>query len=91
VRVAQTFDDAQRLQVGEVLVCPATDPNWAPVFAVAAALVTDTGGSLCHGAVLAREYRLPAVVGTHVGTTRLRTGQLVEVDGLMGSIRLLEA
>jgi phosphohistidine swiveling domain-containing protein len=91
VRVAQTFDDAQRLQVGEVLVCPATDPSWAPVFAVAAALVTDTGGSLCHGAVLAREYRLPAVVGTHVGTTRLRTGQFVEVDGLVGSIRLLEA
>ena len=44
-----------------------------------------------YGAVLAREYRLPAVVGTHVGTTRLRTGQLVEVDGLVGSICLLEA
>jgi pyruvate,water dikinase len=89
VRVATTIDDARLLQAGEVLVCPATDPSWTPLFAVAAALVTDTGGSLCHAAVLAREYRLPAVVGTHVSTTQLRTGQRVEVDGLSGLVRLL--
>jgi pyruvate,water dikinase len=71
-------------------VCASTDVNWTPLFALAAALVTDTGGSLCHAAVVAREYRLPAVVGTHVATRTLRTGQLVEVDGASGSVRLLE-
>jgi rifampicin phosphotransferase len=90
VRVARTFDEAQALQRGEVLVCPATDANWAPLFGVASALVTDTGGSLCHAAVLAREYHLPAVVGTHTATTQLQTGQRVEVDGLSGRIRLLD-
>lgn len=91
VRVAQSLEDALLLRAGEVLVCPSTDPNWAPLFAVAAALITDTGGSLCHAAVLAREYGLPAMVGTHVGTTQLWTGQRVEVDGLAGSIRLLDS
>jgi rifampicin phosphotransferase len=90
VRVAHTFDQAQALERGEVLVCPATDANWAPLFGVAGALVTDTGGSLCHAAVLAREYHLPAVVGTHTATAQLQTGQLVEVDGLSGRIRLLD-
>ncbi|MFL5804642.1 MAG: PEP/pyruvate-binding domain-containing protein [Roseiflexaceae bacterium] len=89
VRVARTFDEAQALERGEVLVCPATDPNWAPLFGIASALVTDTGGSLCHAAVLAREYHLPAVVGTHTATAQLQTGQRVEVDGLSGRIRLL--
>jgi pyruvate,water dikinase len=90
VRVAHTFNEAQALERGEVLVCPATDANWAPLFGVAGALVTDTGGSLCHAAVLAREYHLPAVVGTHIATAQLQTGQLVEVDGLSGRIRLLD-
>ena len=89
VRVARTFDEAQALERGEVLVCPATDGNWAPLFAVAGALVTDTGGSLCHPAVLAREYHLPAVVGTHTATAQLQTGQRVEVDGLSGHVSLI--
>jgi pyruvate,water dikinase len=91
VRVAHSFDEAQVLERGEVLVCPATDANWAPLFALAGALVTDTGGSLCHAAVLAREYRLPAIVGTHIATAQLQTGQRVEVDGLSGHIRLIRA
>ena len=90
VRVAHTLDEAQLLEAGEVLVCPSTDPNWTPLFALAAALVTDTGGSLCHAAVVAREYQLPAVVGTHVASAQLHMGQRVEVDGLAGRVRLLE-
>jgi pyruvate,water dikinase len=54
-------------------------------------LVTNQGGSLSHAAVVAREYRLPAVVGTHVATQRIRTGQVVEVDGTAGVVRLREA
>ena len=86
----RTPDQLHTLRAGEVLVCPSTDANWAPLFGVAGALVTDTGGSLCHAAVLAREYHLPAVVGTHIATAQLQTGQRVEVDGLSGCIRLLD-
>lgn len=88
-RVVRTLDDALGLQAGEILVCPTTDPRWTPLFALAAALVTDHGGSLAHAAVVAREYRLPAVVGTHTATQQIRTGQRLEVDGLSGAVRWL--
>lgn len=87
-RVVATLDEAMNLQPGEVLVCPATDPSWTPLFALAAALITDQGGSLSHAAVVAREYRLPAVVGTHVATQRIRSGQMVEVDGTTGVVKV---
>jgi pyruvate,water dikinase len=67
----------------------ATDPNWTPFFAIAAGLVTEAGGSLSHAAVIAREYRLPAVLGTHTATRMIQTGQMIEIDGLNGLIRLL--
>jgi pyruvate,water dikinase len=88
-RIARTVDEALALAPGEVLVCSAIDPRWAPLFALAAALVTDHGGSLAHAAVIAREMRLPAVVGTHRATQQIQTGQLLEVDGLHGIVRLL--
>jgi pyruvate,water dikinase len=88
-RVARALAEAQALRQGEILVCVATDPNWTPLFAVAAGLVTEAGGSLSHAAVVAREYRLPAVVGTHTATGLIRTGQMIELDGLNGLIRLL--
>ena len=81
--------EAQELRQGEILVCVATDPNWTPLFAIAAGLVTEAGGSLSHAAVVAREYRLPAVLGTHIATRMIHTGQLIEVNGLHGLIRLL--
>jgi rifampicin phosphotransferase len=90
-RVVRSLDDAIGLVPGEVLVAPTTSQPWMPLFATAAALVTDTGGVLSHTAVVAREYRLPAVVGTVVGTSRLRTGMLLEVDGTAGRVRILEA
>jgi rifampicin phosphotransferase len=89
-RVLHSIDEAIALQPGEVLVAPTTSQPWMPLFATAAALVTDTGGVLSHTAVVAREYRLPAVVGTVVGTSRLRTGMLLEVDGAAGRVRILE-
>lgn len=88
-RVARTLAEAQELRQGEILVCVATDPNWTPFFAIAAGLVTEAGGSLSHAAVIAREYRLPAVLGTHTATRTIQTGQLIEIDGLNGLIRLL--
>ncbi len=78
------------LQQGEILVCPGTDPAWTPLFLTAGGLVTEVGGLMTHGAVVAREYGLPAVVGVHEATERLVTGQLVRLDGSTGRITLLE-
>jgi pyruvate,water dikinase len=87
-RVAMTLSEATSLQPGEILVCPTTAPPWTPLFATAAAVVTDTGGILSHCAVVAREFGIPAVVGTGVGTQRIRTGQRVTVDGSAGVVSL---
>jgi pyruvate,water dikinase len=78
------------LAPGEILVCPATDPGWTPLFLAAGGLVMEVGGLMTHGAVVAREYGIPAVVGVHDATTRLRTGQRIRVDGSTGRIELLD-
>ena len=78
------------LQQGEILVCPGTDPAWTPLFLTAGGLVTEVGGVMTHGAVVAREYGLPAVVGVHAATERLVTGQRVRLDGSTGHITLLD-
>ena len=87
-RVALTLEAAGALQPGEILVCPTTAPAWTPLFATAAAVVTDTGGILNHCAVVAREFGIPAVVGTQVGTATIRTGQRITVDGSTGTVTL---
>jgi pyruvate,water dikinase len=69
-----------------VLVVPSTDPGWTPLFLTAGALVMEMGGAYSHGAVVAREYGIPAVVGLPGATERLRTGQLVVVDGAAGTV-----
>ncbi|MEN8583480.1 PEP/pyruvate-binding domain-containing protein [Burkholderia sp. RS01] len=74
------------LEPGEILVSPSTDPGWTPLFLTAGALVMEMGGVISHGAVVAREYGIPAVVGVPDATTRLRTGQTVVVDGAAGTI-----
>jgi pyruvate,water dikinase len=71
-----------------VLVCPVTSPVWSILFPSIGALVTDVGGTLSHPAIIAREYRVPAVVATQVATSRLRDGQVVTVDGGTGRVEL---
>jgi len=78
-----------RLQPGEILVCPATDPGWTPLFLAAGGLVMEIGGLVTHGSVVAREYGIPAVVGVQAATTRLQTGQRVRVDGNTGRVVVL--
>ncbi|WP_218852473.1 PEP-utilizing enzyme [Spelaeicoccus albus] len=90
-RIVKTLAEAGRLVAGEVLVAPTTAPPWTPLFSVAAAVVTDTGGVLSHCAIVAREYGLPAVVGVAGATSTISDGQLVEVDGDSGVVRLLES
>ncbi len=89
VRVAHSLPEADSLQRGEILVTETTSPVWSHLFSIAGAVVTDVGGPLSHCAVVAREYKMPAVVGTGMGTTVLRTGMLVEVDGAQGVVRIL--
>jgi len=75
-----------RLEPGEVLVAPATDPGWTPLFLTASALVMEMGGMMSHGAVVAREYGIPAVVGVPNATERIATGQRIVVDGSAGTV-----
>jgi phosphoenolpyruvate synthase/pyruvate phosphate dikinase len=79
-----------QLAPGEILVCPGTDPAWTPLFMAAGGLVTEVGGMMTHGSVVAREYGIPAVVGVHQATLRLKDGQRIRVDGTQGKIMVLE-
>jgi nucleoside-diphosphate-sugar epimerase/phosphohistidine swiveling domain-containing protein len=85
-----TADLTSELQPGEVLVTEFTDIGWTPFFAYAAAVVVDTGAEMSHAAVVAREFGIPCVVGSIVGSRALRTGHLVEVDGSSGRVTRLE-
>jgi pyruvate,water dikinase len=78
-----------RLAPGEILVCPGTDPAWTPLFLTAGGLITEVGGMMTHGSVVAREYGIPAVVGVHQATARLKDGQRIRVDGTTGKIAIL--
>jgi pyruvate,water dikinase len=86
VRVLQSPKDGSRLEPGEVLVAPMTNPDWVPTIRRAAALVTDGGGMTCHAAIIARELGVPCVVGTGDATSRLHDGILVTVDGARGIV-----
>jgi rifampicin phosphotransferase len=90
VRVIRTENEFDRIRPGDVLVCPITSPVWSVLFPSVGALVTDAGGFLSHSAIIAREYRIPAVVGTGNATGLLRDGMLVTVDGGAGSVAVLE-
>lgn len=78
-----------RLDPGEILVAPSTDPGWTPLFLTARGLVMEMGGANSHGAVVAREYGIPAVVGVPGATARIATGQRICVDGAAGAVSLL--
>lgn len=88
-RVIHSLAEAGKLQPGDVLVTISTEPPWTPLFATASAVVTDSGGVLSHSAVVAREYRIPAVVGTGNATSTFHDGQLIEVDGNSGIVRVV--
>ena len=74
------------LEPGEILVAPSTDPGWTPLFLTAGGLVMEMGGANSHGAVVAREYGIPAVVGVPHATARIATGQRITVDGGRGTV-----
>jgi pyruvate,water dikinase len=89
-RVVTEPEHLHEVRTGEILVCRVTAPSWAPVFSRLAAAVSDVGGIMAHTAIVSREYGLPAVVGTGFATQRIASGQLIEVDGNEGVVRVLE-
>lgn len=90
VRILTGPEQGEQLQAGEILVAVTTNVGWTPLFPRVAAVVTDVGAPLSHAAIVARELGIPAVVGCGSATTRLRTGDLVRVDGGIGKVEILE-
>lgn len=89
-RVVHGPEDFSGMQPGEILVAAITTPAWTPLFALAAGVVTDIGGPLSHSSIVAREYAIPAVLGTTVATARIKTGDRLALDGEAGTVTLLD-
>ena len=89
-RVVKSVKEIGRLEEGDILVCQVTNPTWAPIFQKISAAVSDSGGSMSHMAIVAREYGLPAVVGTGNATQKIRDGQRIRVDGGRGTVTILQ-
>ena len=90
-RLIRELDDFPRFRRGDVLVCQSSNVSWIPLFTSAAAVVTDVGGALSHAAIVAREFGIPAVVGTSLALATLEDGEPLEVDGSRGLVRRLSA
>jgi pyruvate,water dikinase len=87
-RVLHGPEDFNQMKPGDILVASITTPAWTPLFAMASGIVTDIGGPLSHGSIVAREYGIPAVLGTGVATRRITSGQMIKVDGSAGLVTL---
>ncbi len=88
--IVRSPEDFDKMVPDSILVCPTTTPAWTPLFAQAKGLVTDIGGALAHGSIVAREYGIPAVMGTGEATHRIKNGELVRVDGDSGTVTLVD-
>lgn len=87
-RVITGHEDFPKLKTGDILVCPYTSPAWTPIFPKIKGVVTDSGGMLTHAAITAREYGIPAVVGTWVATTTIKDGDIIRIDGTNGVVEI---
>lgn len=87
-RVIRCLEEAGRVQSGDILICPFTDPGWTPVLNHVRGVVTETGGMLSHAAVICREYGIPAVLGVAGATDVIRDGQVIAVDGGKGLVEI---
>jgi len=89
-RVLKQLKEIVDLQPGEIIVCPSTNPSWAPVFTKIKAAVTDIGGLTSHAAIVCREYGVPSVTGTGVATAIIKTGDILKVDGDTGVVNIVK-
>lgn len=90
VKIVRSQDDFGKVKHGDVLVCKTTTPPWTVLFSVAGAIVTDAGGILSHAGTVAREYGIPAVLGTKIATATLKDGDLVTVNGTEGTVSVVQ-
>jgi pyruvate,water dikinase len=90
VRVVKHLEEITKIEQGEILVCPTTNPAWAPIFTKIKASITDIGGLTSHAAIVCREYGVPSVTGTGIATNVLKTGDTVKVDGNTGIVKILK-
>src|SRR5262245_34285689 len=88
-RVLRSPHEGARLRAGDILVAPSTDPGWTPLFLLAAGLVVETGGYLSHGAIVAREYGIPAVINVPLATQRIADGSTILLDGAQGVVQMV--
>ena len=86
--MVRNLTEASKVEPGDILVCEMTMPPWTPLFSTVSAVVADTGGVLSHCAIVAREYGLPCVVSTVVGTMAIKDGMTLTVDGATGIVRI---
>lgn len=89
-KVIRDISEIKQVEHGDILVCKATSPSWAPIFGMIKATVSDLGGIMCHAAIVSREYELPAVVGTGFGTQMIKTGDMIRVNGDTGVVTILD-
>jgi pyruvate,water dikinase len=89
-RVCSKAMDISTLMAGEILVAPQTSPTWAPAFNTIGGAIMDQGGLFAHASIVCREYKLPAVVGTTIGTRVIKTGDQLRVDGDNGTVTILK-
>ena len=89
-RVLKRLKEIVDIQPGEILVCPTTNPSWAPIFTKIKGAITDIGGLTSHAAIVCREYGVPSVTGTGVGTSVIKTGDKIRLDGDRGIVTILE-
>jgi pyruvate,water dikinase len=89
-RVILSADELHKVQEGEILVCPITNPSWGPAFSKIAAAVTDIGGMMSHASIVCREYGVPAVIATGFATQKIETGQRLLVNGSEGTVKILD-
>jgi pyruvate,water dikinase len=89
-RVVFVYDDLKDVRLGDILVCPAANPAWTSIFGIVRGVITDTGGTLCHAAVIGREYGLPTIVNTRLGTSMIKSGQRIKMDAARGAVYILE-
>ena len=87
-KVVRDLGEASKVKQGDILVCEMTLPTWTPLFSTVSAVVADTGGILSHCAIVAREYRIPCVVGTGIGTVQIKDDMVITVDGAKGIVRI---
>ncbi len=90
-RIIRSIAETARLAPGDILVTQATDPGWTPIFPLVSGIVLEIGGQLSHGAIIAREYAIPAVINTQGALQSIRDGQTIVVDGTLGRVYLEDA